>query len=287
MLLITWNVQWCRGVDGRVDPSRIVRVCREMADFDVLCLQEVAVNYSALDGSAGEDQVTAISGVMPAYTPVFGSGLDVSAGDGRRRYFGNVILSRYPIRRAFRHLLPWPFDPAHTGMQRVALETVLDAPWGPLRVVSTHLEYYSARQRGAQVERLRDLHAEASLRAVRSKDSDESESRGPYAWQPRPPSAVIVGDFNFRPEDPLHARMQEPFSGAVNALRDAWQVAHPGEAHQPTLGVYDKVQWPGDPYASDFIFVTDDLGKRVEDVTVNGKTQASDHQPMLLRMRDD
>lgn len=286
MLLITWNVQWCRGVDGRVDPSRIVRVCREMADFDVLCLQEVAVNYSALDGSAGEDQVTAISGVMPAYTPVFGSGLDVSAGDGRRRYFGNVILSRYPIRRAFRHLLPWPFDPAHTGMQRIALETVLDAPWGPLRVVSTHLEYYSARQRDAQVERLRELHAEASLRAVRSKDSDESERRGPYAWQPRPPSAVIVGDFNFRPEDRLHARMREPFSGAVNALRDAWQVAHPGEAHQPTLGVYDKVQWPGDPYASDFIFVTDDLGKRVEDVTVNGKTQASDHQPVLLRLRD-
>jgi endonuclease/exonuclease/phosphatase family metal-dependent hydrolase len=244
------------------------------------------VNYSALDGSAGEDQVTAISGVMPAYTPVYGSGLDVSAGDGRRRYFGNVILSRYPIRRAFRHLLPWPFDPAYTGMQRVALETVLDAPWGPLRVVSVHLEYYSTRQRDAQVERLRELHAEASQRAVRSKDSDESESRGPYAWQPRPPSAVIVGDFNFRPEDPLHARMQAPFSGAVNALRDAWQIAHPGEAHQPTLGVYDKAQWPGDPYASDFIFVTDDLGKRVEDVTVNGKTQASDHQPVLLRLRD-
>jgi endonuclease/exonuclease/phosphatase family metal-dependent hydrolase len=80
--------------------------------------------------------------------------------------------------------------------------------------------------------------------------------------------------------------MQAPFSGAVNALRDAWQIAHPGEAHQPTLGVYDKAQWPGDPYASDFIFVTDDLGKRVEDVTVNGKTQASDHQPVLLRLRD-
>jgi len=98
-----------------------------------------------------------------------------------------------------------------------------------------------------------------------------------------PPREVI---FTFRPGDPLHARMQEPFPGAVNALRDAWQVAHPGEAHQPTLGVYDKVQWPGDPYASDFIFVTDDLGKRVEDVTVNGKTQASDHQPVLLRLRD-
>jgi len=287
MLLITWNVQWCRGCDGRVDPGRIVRVCREMADFDVLCLQEVAVNFSALDGSAGEDQVTAISGVMPAYAPVYGSGLDVAASDGRRRYFGNVILSRYPIRRAFRHLLPWPFDPAHTGMQRVLLETVVDAPWGPLRVITTHLEYYSVQQRMAQVERLRELHAEASMRAAQSQDSDASDSRGPYAWQPRPPSAVLAGDFNFRPEDPLHARLEAPFSGGVPALRDAWQIAHPGKPQEPTLGVYDKVQWPGEPYASDFIFVTEDLGDRVEDVTVNGKTQASDHQPMLLRLRDD
>ena len=286
MQLITWNVQWCRGCDGRVDPSRIVRVCREMADFDVLCLQEVAVNYSALDGSAGEDQVTAISGVMPAYKPVYGSGLDVLASDGRRRYFGNVILSRYPIRRAFRHLLPWPFDPAHTGMQRVALETVLDAPWGPLRVITTHLEYYSAAQRAAQVERLRELHAEASLRAGQSKDSDASERRGPYTWQPRPPTTVMVGDFNFRPEDPLHARIQAPFPAAVPALRDAWEIAHPGGAREPTVGVHDKVQWPGDAYASDFVFVTEDLADRVEHVTVNGKTQASDHQPMLLRLRD-
>lgn len=286
MLLITWNVQWCRGVDGRVDPSRIVRTCREMADFDVLCLQEVAVNFAALDGSAGEDQVTAIAGVMPAYTPVYGSGIDVAAGDGRRRYFGNVILTRYPIMRAFRHLLPWPFDPGYTGMQRVALETVLETPSGPLRVITTHLEYYSAAQRAAQVERLRELHAEASQRAARSKDSDEKESRGPFAWQPRPPSAVLAGDFNVRPEDPSHARIQAPFPGKVPALRDAWQIAHPGVPHEPTLGVYDKVQWPDAPYASDFVFVTEDLADRVQAVTVNGKTQASDHQPVVLELRD-
>ncbi|MGE5088336.1 MAG: endonuclease/exonuclease/phosphatase family protein, partial [Candidatus Levyibacteriota bacterium] len=45
MKLITWNVQWCRGVDGRVDPARIVAEARRFADFDVLCLQEIADNY--------------------------------------------------------------------------------------------------------------------------------------------------------------------------------------------------------------------------------------------------
>ncbi|MGC1818395.1 MAG: endonuclease, partial [Casimicrobiaceae bacterium] len=45
MILVTWNVQWCRGVDGRVDPARIVDAARGLADFDLLCLQEVADNY--------------------------------------------------------------------------------------------------------------------------------------------------------------------------------------------------------------------------------------------------
>ena len=58
MILITWNVQWCRGVDGRVDPSRIVAEAKKLADFDVLCLQEIADNFPhpRLAGSAGEDQ---------------------------------------------------------------------------------------------------------------------------------------------------------------------------------------------------------------------------------------
>jgi len=45
MKLITWNVQWCRGVDERVDPARIIAEAQRLADFDVLCLQEIADNY--------------------------------------------------------------------------------------------------------------------------------------------------------------------------------------------------------------------------------------------------
>jgi len=44
MKLITWNVQWCRGVDGRVDPARIVAEAKRHADFDVLCVQAIADN---------------------------------------------------------------------------------------------------------------------------------------------------------------------------------------------------------------------------------------------------
>ncbi len=56
MKLLTWNIQWGRGCDGRVDLDRIARVARA-AEPDVICLQEVAVNFPGLAGSSGEDQV--------------------------------------------------------------------------------------------------------------------------------------------------------------------------------------------------------------------------------------
>ena len=39
MKLITWNIQFGVGVDGRLDLARIMAHARSMADFDVLCLQ--------------------------------------------------------------------------------------------------------------------------------------------------------------------------------------------------------------------------------------------------------
>ena len=41
MKLLSWNVQWCRGMDGKVDPARIAAYLKE-ADADVACFQEVA-----------------------------------------------------------------------------------------------------------------------------------------------------------------------------------------------------------------------------------------------------
>ena len=41
MILITWNVQWCRGVDGRVDPARIVSAAKDLADFEDV-IREIA-----------------------------------------------------------------------------------------------------------------------------------------------------------------------------------------------------------------------------------------------------
>ncbi|OGA50787.1 MAG: hypothetical protein A3G25_14300 [Betaproteobacteria bacterium RIFCSPLOWO2_12_FULL_63_13] len=282
--LITWNIQSCRGCDGVADPARIARACRETADADLLCFQEVARNYPGLGGSEGTDQFALLADELSDYRLVEGIAVDALARGASRRQFGNALFSRLPVVQVFRHLLPFPADPGVPGMQRVAIEAVVQAPWGPLRVTTTHLAYYSASQRAAQVERLRELHAEACAHArdvIRGHKED-----GPFETLPRPVSSVLTADFNFRPGDPLYRRLQDRYASGsgIPAYRDSWPIAQPGTPHAPTLGVYDKKQWPGDAFCCDFIFVTEDLVPRVEQVLVNGETDASDHQPVLIKL---
>jgi len=290
MKLITWNIQWCRGCDGRVDPARIVRTCRDMADFDVLCVQEVARGFDAgLEGSHGEDQFRLLAEALPGYTLIEGIATDRAGSTvgGRRRQFGNAIFSRLPVLQAFRHLLPWPADPASPSMQRVAVEIIIRSQEHDLRVTTTHLEYYSSAQRAAQVERLRGLQAEAAGHAVvRPAQRRADHVDTPFEPAARPTSAILTADFNFLPSDPSYARLQAPMDHGVPAYRDAWTIAHSGVAHAPTVGVHDKAQWPGDPFCFDFIFVTEDLAPRVEAVEVNQVTDWSDHQPVLLHLTD-
>ena len=56
MKLITWNIQRARGADGKVDVDRIVAHARRVADFAVMCLQEVSASYPELPGCDGSDQ---------------------------------------------------------------------------------------------------------------------------------------------------------------------------------------------------------------------------------------
>ena len=283
MKLITWNIQWGRGIDLRVDLVRIARTAREIADFDVLSLQEVAVNFPGLAGSRGENQVEELSRALPGYAAHYGIATDVDDGRGHRSRFGNLIFSRLPVIQVFPHLLPWPPDVNVPSMQRIAVELVVQALWGPLRVMTTHLEYYSAMQRMAQVEALRRLHEEACRHAALPRTAGDPGE--PFAALPRPASAILTGDFNFKPEAPEHERMTSAFGAAVPRFMDAWEIAHPKQPHAHTVGLYEN-SWAEHPYCCDFVFVTDDLASRVRTVAVDTQTQASDHQPVLIELAD-
>jgi len=283
MKLITWNIQWGRGIDLKVDLDRIARTAREIADFDVLCLQEVAVNFPGLAGSRGENQVEELSRALPGYAEHYGIATDVDDGHGRRSRFGNLILSRLPVIQVFRHLLPWPRDPKVPSMQRIAVEAVVRTRRGPLRVLTTHLEYYSATQRMAQVDALRRLHVEACGHAAFPRPSGDPGE--PFAALPRPTSALLTGDLNFKPDAPEHERITSAFGAAAPRFMDAWEIAHPNQPHAHTVGQYEN-GWAEHPYCCDFVFVTEDLASRVRKVTVDAQTQASDHQPILIELAE-
>jgi endonuclease/exonuclease/phosphatase family metal-dependent hydrolase len=279
--LATWNVQWCCGLDGAVDVERIAAQLRSLGDLDVCCLQELAVNYPTLRGAPAHDQPALLRGLLPAgWQLYFGAAVDEFDADGRRQRFGNAIATRLPVAQLRSHALPWPADDGVKSMPRLALEVTLQATIGGsprwLRVVSTHLEYYSKRQRMAQAEALRKLHLEACGRGNAPPRADDDGS--PFRGKPQTASALVCGDFNFSPADPEYRVIQQ-----AGALRDAWPIVHGADPHAPTFQLHDRT-YGETPIACDFVMVSQDLQLHVRHIEVNAQTRASDHQPVVVEL---
>ena len=288
MKLVTWNTQWCRGLDGRVDPARIVQYAVALGDVDVLCLQEIAVNYPGLAGAPG-DQVAQVQSALPAGWQVFfGAAVDEWTAAGRQR-FGNLIATRLPVLQLQHHPLPYPPDAGVRSMPRLcSVLTVQDPALGPVRVMTTHLEYYSKPQRMAQALALRALHLQACAQAAQPPQGLADGS--PFQPKAHTPHAVLCGDFNLQAHEPEYATLAAALADEEGAtmgqagqppLWDAWRLLHPGTPQPPTFCVFDQTYAP-QPLACDFIWVSDSLRSRVRAVRVDGVTQASDHQPVLL-----
>jgi endonuclease/exonuclease/phosphatase family metal-dependent hydrolase len=275
MRLVTWNTQWCRGLDGGVSPQRIVDAARAMADFDVLCLQEIAQGFEAMPGAPG-DQPAQIARALPGWQLFFGAAVDEFDRDGRRRRFGNLIATRLPVLQVQHHPLPWPADGGVRSMPRMCSEFTLRHPsLGALRVMTTHLEYYSGVQRLAQARALGALHAQACAQAAAPPAGEDQCS--PFQAKAHTPHAILCGDFNLPPDSAEYAVF------AQAGLHDAWRVLRPHEAHAPTFMLFDRSYGP-QPMACDFVFVSDSLLPHLRQIQVDGATQASDHQPVALQI---
>lgn len=281
MQLLSWNIQWGCGCDGRVSLPRISNVIRQMGDFDLICLQEVAVNHPGLAGSEGENQVAILADSFPGYSVHYGIGSDLAGAGGARRLFGNLVLSRLPVQQVFRYSLPHSAERGRPSMPRAALEVIVAAGQCAMRVTTTHLEYYSLAQRTAHINHLRTIHEEAFSHAsnvVAGYDLDP-----PFNGPHRPISSVYCGDFNCEPNAKELSCLVQPFETGAPTLLDAWSVAHPGIPNAFTVGL-NGCAWPDRAYCCDYFFVSEDLCSSVRQVVVNQETNASDHQPILLEL---
>lgn len=196
---MTWNV-WGRFGPWEKRQPAIVMTLRAEAP-DVVCLQE---SYAV----PGDDQpariATALGGFHVARAAIW-------AKDDR--WMGNAVVSRWPILEATTHVLPSATGaPSH----RSALVTRIDAPFGAITVITTHLDHRfdGSATRQAQV-------GEICRIASGIRDADP----GGYP-------VLLVGDLNAVPDSDeirsLTGRRPPPAPGLV--FTDAWEVAGDGSA---------------------------------------------------------
>jgi endonuclease/exonuclease/phosphatase family metal-dependent hydrolase len=105
----TYNVHRCRGLDGRTLPTRIADVIRAI-DPDLIALQEVIGAGPHSQGHA--EELGALLGMGWVMAPV---------RQLRGAQFGNVVLSRLPIREHKQYDLSWKTCEPR-GCQRVDVE---------------------------------------------------------------------------------------------------------------------------------------------------------------------
>ena len=161
LVVATYNVHACVGVDRRYDPDRIAAVIREL-DADIVALQEVAARDrrgKLIDQFAYLAEAT---------------GFDAVPGPcliDRRGMFGNVLLTRRPVTAVRRIDLSVP------GREpRGAIDVNVATGGRDVRVVTAHLGLRLTERR-QQVAKLLNM-----------LDGDPAESEG------RP--CILLGDLN-------------------------------------------------------------------------------------------
>lgn len=284
MKLVTWNTQWCKGLDGIVSAERIVAGARALGDFDVLCLQEISQNYPNLTGDTPQDQPAEIARLLPGFQVVFGAAIDEQPlGSTTRQRFGNLIATRLPILQIQHFALPSPVGPVapHPWMPRQCTVCTVQAAWGPVRVMTTHLEYYSEIQRLAQAQALRQIHQALCDQAHYRPLVAPEEVNTPYQPKPYTRDVILCGDCNFEPHSEPYGALATPEGD--HPFYDAWVLTHPNDAHPPTFRLYDDTYGP-EAVSCDFCFVSESLAGRVKHIEVDTSTQVSDHQPVMLEI---
>ncbi len=286
MKFVSYNIRYSQGRDGRFDLERTAATVRSA---DVIALQEVVRN---LDAPPDKDQPARLGELLSQHHWVYGPNVDLDASTGtlngstehRRLQFGNMVLSRWPILSCRNLLLPRVRVIDAHGEQSGALEAIIDAPSGPLRCYSVHLNPVNPRLRRTEIEYLLPLmfgvpFNGASVTGIEWMGIGES---------PAPTEFVLMGDFNLTPtstEYPLIVGEADYYYGHTltgDRLVDTWTAA--GNSLDEGISWYDGSRGFEVGLKLDYGFVTPGLASRVESAWIDDDAVGSDHQPTWFEL---
>lgn len=284
MKLVTYNIQYGIGLDGAYDIDRIAAAVR---GADIIALQEVTRNFAQ---NGGGDMVAELSAALPGYFVSFDPVMDVDAGSkvengvatSKRLQFGNMVLSKTPLIALRRLALPRTRTWGRLNLQRGALEATVQAPFGPLRVYSVHLNHSIASERIAQIDYLRAIAAEKSFAG------GALTGGAPFKLDDTPSTSdfVIMGDFNMKPHSPEFFAMTgqpDSYSGSV-PNSDFPACAEALSANPQYTISYVEPDAPENDARLDFTFVSASLAPRVQETWVDENAVGSDHRPVWLTL---
>ncbi len=294
MKFVTYNIQFGCGMDGRFD---VARAAAAISGADIVALQEVERFWKR---SGEVDQPAKIASHLPNHYWVYGPNLDLDASyrdnEGnlinRRRQFGLMILSRWPI--LSQRLFPLPKFGAvdHHGIQTGILEAVIDAPSGPLRVYTVHLSHLGTEMRKPQIDRVLDIVAKAPGEGGVWCGTHPVPGDG---WTqgnepPMPQAMILAGDFNFTFDSPDYDVFVGPRAenhGRLTSragLRDSWVMAGNREDEGITCPAIPNAEETAKRISKriDYCFINADLWGNFANAWIDENCNASDHLPVWV-----
>ncbi|MER8787745.1 endonuclease/exonuclease/phosphatase family protein [Mesorhizobium sp. M0983] len=288
MKLVTYNIHYGMGLDGRYDVGRIADAVR---GADVIALQEVTRGNPK---NGGRDMVAELGEALPDYFAVYGSNFEADAGsrleNGRAItttfQLGNMVLSRTPIHLSRNLLLPRSRSFEAMNFQRGALEALIETPLGFVRFYSTHLDHRSPVERLSQIRFLRERLLNYPLEG--GGLSGVAEIGLPDL--PCPEAFVVMGDFNMLAGSPEHVELagqpDHEFGMPVTADLAVDAAARLGAAGADLVTWVDPKR-PGDASRHkriDYIFTSASLTKSLRRLWVDRQAAGSDHLPVWVEM---
>jgi endonuclease/exonuclease/phosphatase family metal-dependent hydrolase len=179
-----------------------------------------------------------------------------------------MVLSRFPILTVRGHLLPRSLRPGGINLQRGALEVVIAAPGGPLRLYCVHLDHVDADERVAQIAALKDI---AFAMPVRGGAVSDVTALG-FAEPPLPDGFMVAGDFNLEPSSREQTALLRDGGMLIDcsAGDDGWSWTDPKDR-----AITQRL---------DYVVATPDLAARIVDVTIDREADGSDHMPLWFTL---